>query len=131
MPKAMEEQIIDHYNRYDESERLKHDIGPPEQVRTQEVLARYRASSPITYVEQLKAPRLIIPGRNDTRTPRPMEVYEQKLRLLGKPLEMHWYDAGHSGAGVERDIQDCEIMLRFAYRVLGEHLTPGPSPGAR
>ena len=87
----------------------------------QQVPQRYRTSSPITYAERLQAPLLIIQGRNDTRTPsRQMEVYEQKLRALGKPLEMHWYDAGHSGEGVERDIQDCEIMLRFAYRQLGE-----------
>jgi dipeptidyl aminopeptidase/acylaminoacyl peptidase len=80
----------------------------------------YRASSPITYAEQLQAPLLIIQGRNDTRTPsRQMEVYEQKLRALGRPLEMHWYDAGHSGAGVEGDIQDGEVMLQFAHRVLG------------
>jgi dipeptidyl aminopeptidase/acylaminoacyl peptidase len=86
----------------------------------QEKPDQYRASSPITYAERLQAPLLIIQGRNDTRTPsRQMEAYEQKLRALGRPLEMHWYEAGHSGAGVERDIQDAEIMLRFAYRVLG------------
>jgi hypothetical protein len=32
---------------------------------------------------------------------------------------VHWYDAGHMGAGVEQDIQHFEIMLRFACRVLG------------
>ena len=62
---------------------------------------------------------MIIQGRNDTRTPaRQVEVYAEKLQELGKPLEIHWYDAGHSGGGVERDIEDAEIMLRFAYRVL-------------
>ena len=86
----------------------------------QEKPEQYRISSPITYAENIKAPILIIQGRNDTRTPsRPIEVYEQRLKALGKPIEVHWFDAGHSGAGVEQDIQNCELMLRFAYRVLG------------
>jgi dipeptidyl aminopeptidase/acylaminoacyl peptidase len=86
----------------------------------QEKPEQYRMSSPITYAEHVKAPVLIIQGRNDSRTPsRQVEVYEQKLKALGKSIEVQWYDAGHMGAGVERDIQDYEIMLRFAYRVLG------------
>lgn len=77
-------------------------------------------SSPITYSEQLKAPVLIIQGRNDTRTPaRPIQVYEQKLKELGKPIEVHWFEAGHLGAGIDLEIEHLEIMLRFAYRVLG------------
>jgi dipeptidyl aminopeptidase/acylaminoacyl peptidase len=86
----------------------------------QEKPEQYRISSPITYAENIKAPVLIIQGRNDTRTPaRPIEVYEQRLKALGKPIEVHWFDAGHWGAGVEQDIEHLEIMLRFAYRVLG------------
>ncbi len=84
--------------------------------------AQYRASSPITYAENVQAPVLIIQGRNDTRTPaRPIEVYEAKLRSLGKPIEVHWFDAGHLGsfAQVEQAIEHQELMLRFAYRVLG------------
>jgi dipeptidyl aminopeptidase/acylaminoacyl peptidase len=89
--------------------------GTPEEKPEQ-----YRISSPITYAENIKAPVLIIQGRNDSRTPaRPIEVYEQKLKGLGKSVEVHWFDAGHWGAGVEQDIQHLEIMLRFAYRVLG------------
>ena len=86
----------------------------------QEKPEQYRISSPLTYAESVKAPILIIQGRNDTRTPaRPIEVYEQKLKALGKPIEVHWYEAGHMGRGIEQDIQDLEMMLRFAYRVLG------------
>lgn len=86
----------------------------------QEKPEQYRVSSPITYAKNIKAPVLIIQGRNDTRTPsRPIEVYEQKLKALGKSVEVHWFDAGHMGEGVEQDIRHLEIMLRFAYRVLG------------
>jgi len=83
---------------------------------------RYAASSPITYAEKVSAPVLIIQGRNDTRTPaRPIELYEAKMRALGKPIEIHWFDTGHLGsfAQVELAIKHQEIMLRFAYEVLG------------
>jgi hypothetical protein len=46
-------------------------------------------------------------------------MYEAKLKALGKPVEVHWFEAGHLGAGVEQEIQHQELMLRFAYRVLG------------
>jgi len=79
----------------------------------------YARSSPITYIENVKAPVLIIQGRNDTRTPaRPVEVYEARMKALGKPIEVYWYDEGHSGGGVEQDIEHMELMLRFAYKVL-------------
>lgn len=90
----------------------------------QEKAEQYRLSSPITYADRVKAPVLIIQGRNDTRTPaRPIEVYEQKLKTLGKSVEVHWFDAGHIGAGVEQDIKHFELMLRFVYRVLEQSET--------
>jgi dipeptidyl aminopeptidase/acylaminoacyl peptidase len=91
--------------------------GTPEQKPEQ-----YRLSSPITYVENVQAPVLIIQGRNDSRTPaRPVEVYEAKMRSLGKEIEVYWYDTGHIGSftSIETGIRHQELMLRFAYRVLG------------
>jgi dipeptidyl aminopeptidase/acylaminoacyl peptidase len=86
----------------------------------QEKPAQYMASSPLTYAENVQAPVLIIQGRNDTRTPaRQVEAYEARLRELGKPIEVHWFDAGHMGAGVEQEIHHQALMLQFAYRILG------------
>jgi dipeptidyl aminopeptidase/acylaminoacyl peptidase len=82
---------------------------------------RYRASSPITYAENVRAPILIIQGKNDTATPaRQIEVYEQKMRALGKEIDVHWYDAGHgsSSTDVELIIAHHQIMLDFALKVL-------------
>lgn len=82
----------------------------------------YAASSPITYAERVAAPVLIIQGRNDTRTPpRQVEQYEARMRALGKPIEVHWFSTGHSGsyAQVDQAIEDHEMMLQFARRVLG------------
>ncbi len=86
----------------------------------QEKPDQYRISSPISYAENVKAPLLIIQGRNDTRTPaRPIEVYEQRMKELGKSIEVHWFDAGHMGEGIEQDIKHYELMLKFAWRLTG------------
>lgn len=88
--------------------------GTPDEKREQ-----YIASSPITYAENVQAPVLIIQGRNDTRVPpREAEVYEAKMRALGKPIEVVWYDAGHGSASTELNIEFQEIMLKFACQAL-------------
>lgn len=80
----------------------------------------YHDASPITYVEQVNAPVLIIQGRNDTRTPaRPIHAYEARMKALGKPIEVQWFDSGHlSFSDVEQAINHYESMLSFAYKVL-------------
>jgi dipeptidyl aminopeptidase/acylaminoacyl peptidase len=78
----------------------------------------YTRGSPLTYVENVRAPVLIIQGRNDTRCPpRQVEVYEEKMKELGTPIEVVWFDAGHIGGRVEQDIEHMEIMLNFVQRV--------------
>jgi dipeptidyl aminopeptidase/acylaminoacyl peptidase len=85
-----------------------------------EVPEATRRSSPITYAEQIRAPILVIQGENDTRTPaRQLRVYEEKLRSLGKEIEVHWFQAGHGAMAKEQQIEHQELMLRFVYRVLG------------
>jgi dienelactone hydrolase len=88
--------------------------GTPTEKREQ-----YIASSPITYAESVQAPVLIIQGRNDTRTPaRQMEMYEAKMKSLGKDLEVLWYEAGHTGIDKEQTIEFQEKELLFVERVL-------------
>jgi dipeptidyl aminopeptidase/acylaminoacyl peptidase len=80
----------------------------------------YRRASPVTYAEQVQAPILIIQGRNDTRCPsRQIEVYEAKMKALGKDIEVYWFDAGHVSTDVEQQIAHQERNMRFVYRVLG------------
>ena len=62
---------------------------------------------------------LIIQGRSDTRTPpRSVEMYETKMKALGKAIEVHWFDAGHGSLAVEQAIEHHELMLQFARRIL-------------
>ena len=80
----------------------------------------HRQASPITYAENISADILVLQGANDTRCPaRQMQVYESKLKELGKSIEVHWFDAGHGSLKIEEQIAHQELMLRFAYRVLG------------
>ncbi|HKA19171.1 MAG TPA: prolyl oligopeptidase family serine peptidase, partial [Blastocatellia bacterium] len=88
--------------------------GAPE-----EVPEKCAASPPITYAEKVEAPILIIQGRDDARTPpRSIEMYEAKMKSLGKDIEVYWFDARHGSLSVEQNIEFQELMLRFAYRIL-------------
>jgi dipeptidyl aminopeptidase/acylaminoacyl peptidase len=79
----------------------------------------YAASSPITYAENVRAPIYVMQGRHDTRTPpRQIELYEAKLKALGKSIEVEWFDAGHTGLSAELWIHFQERMLLFAQQVL-------------
>ncbi len=87
----------------------------------QEKPEQYRISSPITYAEAVSAPLLVIQGRHDTRCPpRQMEVYEQKMKSLGKDIEVIWFDAGHGTGATGEAIVHMEQMLAFARRVVGQ-----------
>ncbi|MBA3944343.1 MAG: S9 family peptidase [Herpetosiphonaceae bacterium] len=84
--------------------------------------AEYVKSSPVTYVDSVKAPLLIIQGRHDTRTPpRQVEEYVSRLKARHHPVELHWFETGHLGAFTDSElsIAHYERMLRFAYGVLG------------
>lgn len=79
----------------------------------------YQKSSALSYLQDLRAPLLIIQGRNDTRCPpRSIEVYEQQARALGKPVEVFWFDSGHGSLETGQRIDHQERMLRFAWQVL-------------
>lgn len=79
----------------------------------------YKKSSAITYLEQVRAPLLIIQGRHDTRCPpRSIEVYEKRARELNKPVEVFWFDAGHGSLETAQRIDHQERMLRFAWQIL-------------
>jgi SAM-dependent methyltransferase len=48
---SIRQEIVDHYNNYDESQRLKHDIGPLELVRTRELVSRYLPPVPAAILD--------------------------------------------------------------------------------
>jgi len=88
--------------------------GSPDEAPEQ-----YAKSSPITYAEQVKAPVLIFQGRNDTRTTaRQMEMYEDRLKELGKDVEVIWYEAGHLEGDLDEMIRFHEKQLDFVQHAI-------------
>src|SRR5262249_51850614 len=81
---------------------------------------RYKASSALSYVEQVRAPVLIVAGRNDYRSPAgPIELYEQKLKEAGKAIDVVWFEGGHISSVLQPELGMAyqEHELRFAARV--------------
>jgi dipeptidyl aminopeptidase/acylaminoacyl peptidase len=88
--------------------------GSPEDVPD-----RYRRSSPITYVEQVQAPVLILAGENDPRCPlRQVQNYVARLTELGKPHELHTYDAGHGALVVDQRVEHMRRERNYLRRHL-------------
>jgi dipeptidyl aminopeptidase/acylaminoacyl peptidase len=89
-----------------------------------EVPEAYRLRSPITYVDAVTQPLLVIAGENDPRCPiRQIDRYLDALAALGRPAEVHRYDAGHGALVVDEAIRQVEVVLEFLHRHLG-----GPPP---
>ncbi|MGY1591015.1 prolyl oligopeptidase family serine peptidase [Geodermatophilus sp. SYSU D00708] len=86
--------------------------GSPDEVRDV-----YVRSSPITYVDAVHAPVLVVAGANDPRCPiRQIENYLGELARLDKPHEVYRFDAGHGSLVIEETIRQVEIALSFALR---------------
>jgi dipeptidyl aminopeptidase/acylaminoacyl peptidase len=86
----------------------------------QTVPERYRQSSPISYVDDVRAPVLILAGANDPRCPiRQIENYIAALAARDAPHEVYRFDAGHGSLVVEERIRQVEAELAFARRHLG------------
>lgn len=49
--KTATQEIVDHYAKYNETERLKHDIGPLELARTRELMLRYLPPVPAVVLD--------------------------------------------------------------------------------
>ncbi|WP_031083956.1 S9 family peptidase [Streptomyces sp. NRRL WC-3549] len=90
--------------------------GTPE-----EVPERFEASSPLTYVDAVRAPVYISAGVNDPRCPiRQVENYVDRLAARGAVHEVYRYDAGHGSLVVEERIKQVRLELDFALRHLGQ-----------
>ena len=89
--------------------------GSPEEIP--EV---YRERSPITYVDRVRVPVLIIAGENDPRCPiRQIDNYIARLRDLQAPHDVYRYDAGHGSLVIEEMLRQVEVEITFAAKYLG------------
>jgi hypothetical protein len=59
-------------------------------------------------------------GRNDPRCPsRSADVYEARLKGLGKTFETYRYNAGHGSLVVDEQIRQMEAQIGFLAKHLG------------
>jgi dipeptidyl aminopeptidase/acylaminoacyl peptidase len=78
----------------------------------------YRAASPLTYVDAVRAPVLVLAGENDPRCPiRQIDNYLDALAARGDAVyEVSRFDAGHGSLVVEQTIAHVATEIDFARR---------------
>ncbi|HKE97338.1 MAG TPA: prolyl oligopeptidase family serine peptidase [Actinomycetes bacterium] len=95
-----------------------------------EVPELYRERSPITHAARVRAPVLLMVGENDTRCPlRQVLNYAERLRELGKELELDRFDAGHGALVTDERVRQTEVLLAFAARHVPGVVAPDLSGG--
>jgi dienelactone hydrolase len=86
-----------------------------------EVPAKYRDSSPLSHVDGVRVPVLILAGENDPRCPiRQIENYVAELDRRGVVHEVYRYEAGHGSLVDDERVKQVRLELDFAAR----HLPP-------
>ncbi|PVZ09419.1 S9 family peptidase [Actinomycetospora cinnamomea] len=85
-----------------------------------EVPERYREASPLTWVDAVRAPVLVLAGENDPRCPiRQIDNYLDALAERGREYAMVRYDAGHGSLVVAETLRHTVAEIAFARRALG------------
>ncbi|MBV8933721.1 MAG: S9 family peptidase, partial [Kutzneria sp.] len=80
----------------------------------------YRECSPLSYVDRVASPVIVLAGENDPRCPiRQIDNYLDRLAEHDVPYEVYRYDAGHGSLVVAETIKQTAIEVSFARRVLG------------
>ncbi|HEY0807141.1 MAG TPA: alpha/beta fold hydrolase, partial [Pseudonocardiaceae bacterium] len=80
---------------------------------------RYRESSPLTYVDQVRAPVLVMAGENDPRCPiQQINNYLDRLAERGAEHSVYRYDAGHGSLVVAELVKQTAIAVDFAWRAV-------------
>jgi dipeptidyl aminopeptidase/acylaminoacyl peptidase len=80
----------------------------------------YRERSPLTHVDRVVAPVLIITGRNDTRCPiGQVDAYVAALTARGAAHRYDVFDAGHGSLAVDEVIRQQALAIDFVAGVLG------------
>ena len=80
-----------------------------------------RERSPMTYVDRVKAPTLVMVGEHDTRCPPEQAMHwVEAVRALGGHVEVYRFDAGHESYVLDEEVRQVGAKLEFLLR----HLKP-------
>jgi dipeptidyl aminopeptidase/acylaminoacyl peptidase len=92
----------------------------------------YDRCSPLTYIERVQVPVLVLAGQNDARCPiRQIDNYLLRLEELDTPHEVYRFEAGHGSVVVEEQIRQMGRQLDFLSRHLPAGPVSMPTPGPR
>ena len=79
----------------------------------------FRERSPITYVDDVQAPLLILAGENDTRCPiRQVRNYVGRLHERGIDPEFYTYTTGHASFDMDEKVRQTAVVLDFLARTV-------------
>ena len=79
----------------------------------------YRERNPMTYVDRVTAPMLMIAGERDSRCPLgQVMTYAHALRARNHPVEVELYAAGHHANQVAEQVRHTEATIAFFRRYL-------------
>ncbi|MBA8827397.1 dienelactone hydrolase [Saccharopolyspora lacisalsi] len=80
----------------------------------------YRECSPLTYVDRVRAPLLVLAGDNDPRCPLQQILnYLDRLQQREVPFEFYRYDAGHGSLVIAETLRQVATEIHFARRAVG------------
>jgi len=86
--------------------------------------ALYHERNPMTYVDRVRAPVLLIAGEHDSRCPLgQVMVYAHALRRRGQPVELHLYPGGHHANDVAEQVRQAALAIEFFGRCLADRPT--------
>lgn len=76
-----------------------------------------RDRNAINFADDVRAPVLVLVGKNDSRCPyRQVMLYVDKLAARGHPHEVYVFDAGHASFDVEERIRQTRSILEYLAR---------------
>jgi len=74
----------------------------------------YAERNPMTYVDQVRAPILMIAGEHDSRCPLgQVMVYAHALKVRGREVVVHTYPGGHHALATEQALRHIEMTMAF------------------
>jgi dipeptidyl aminopeptidase/acylaminoacyl peptidase len=79
----------------------------------------YRERNPMTYVDRVRTPMLMIAGEHDSRCPLgQVMVYAHALKAREHEVDVHLYAGGHHALEVEEKIAHTRMTIDFFQRHL-------------
>lgn len=79
----------------------------------------FRERNPITYVDEVRAPLLVLAGENDSRCPiRQVWNYVGRLRRRGFEPEVYTYSTGHASFDTDEKLRQAALVLDFLARTV-------------